>query len=92
MLYKNPSLFKEESLDKYWTAEIDINANYDRHRIREAVKKLSDEGRRYGDETKCEQFEFQSVEINQSKNFAVVKTLEKWFIVAYFNNSPYAER
>ena len=86
VLYKNPSLFKEESLDKYWTAELDINANYDRHRIREAVKKLSDEGRRYGDETKCEQFEFQSVEINQSKNFAVVKTLEKWFIATYFND------
>ncbi len=84
ILYKNPASFTEESMDKYWTA--DINANYDRQRIRESVKKLNDEGRRYGGETKCEQFEFQSVEINQDKNLAVVKTLEKWFIAVYFND------
>jgi DNA-binding winged helix-turn-helix (wHTH) protein len=86
VIYKNPSLFNEATLDKYWTSELDINANYDRNRIRDAVKKLNDEGRRYGDETKCEQFEFQSVEINRDKNFAVVKTLEKWFIAVYFND------
>lgn len=86
VIYKNPSAFDESALDKYWTAELDINSNYDRQRIREAVQKLNAEGRRYGDETKCEQFEFQSVEINRDENFAVVKTLEKWFISVYFDD------
>ena len=86
VVYKNPTSFDNAALDKYWTNELDINQNYDRHRIREAAKKLADEGRHYGSETKCEQFEFQSIEINQDKNFAVVKTLEKWFIAVYFTD------
>jgi|GEM_PF-1416025 len=84
VLYKNPSAFREEDLDQYWTSELDIGSNYDRRRIREAVKKLVDEGRRYGDETKCEQFDFQSVEINKAGDMAIVKTLEKWFVAVYF--------
>lgn len=86
VLYKNPSLFNESDLDRYWTKELEINNNYDRQRIREGVKKLKDENRRYGTETKCEQFEFQSVEINKNGDFAVVKTLEKWFIAVYFDD------
>ena len=86
VLYKNPALFSEETLDKYWSSELDTNSNFDRRRIRESLEKLKTEGRHYGDETKCEQFEFQSVEINQAKDFAVVKTLEKWFIAVYFND------
>lgn len=86
VVYKNPSSFNEESLDKYWTAELDINSNYDRQKIREAVRKMDADGRRYGDETRCEQFEFQSIEINRDENLAVVKTLEKWFIAVYFDD------
>jgi DNA-binding winged helix-turn-helix (wHTH) protein len=86
VLYKNPKVFKEEDLNKYWTAELDTKSNYDRQRIRESIGKLVSEGRRYGDETRCELFEFQSVEINQEKNLAVVKTLEKWFISVYFDD------
>lgn len=91
VLYKNPSAFKEEMLDKYWTAELDTVTNFDRRRIRESIEKLKAEKRRYGDETKCEQFEFQSVEINQEENFAVVKTLEKWFIAVYFDDGTLKE-
>jgi len=86
VLYKNPSAFKEEDFDKYWATELDVNTNYDGRRIRESVKKLLDEGRHYGDETRCEQFEFQSVEIDKSGDMALVKTLEKWFIAVYFND------
>ena len=86
VIYKNPSTFDESALDKYWTSELEISANYDRQRIREAVQKLKTEGRRYGNDTKCEMFEFQSVEINKDENFAVVKTLEKWFISVYFDD------
>lgn len=83
VLYKNPSTFKETDLDKYWTTELDLNSNYDRSKIRTAVEKLINDGRRYGDETKCEQFEFQSVEVSVDDATAVVKTLEKWFIAEY---------
>jgi DNA-binding winged helix-turn-helix (wHTH) protein len=82
VLYKSPGVFKEEDLDKYWTREFDENSNFDRRRIREAVKGLIDKGERYGDETKCEQFEFQSIEISTNDQ-AVVKTFEKWFISVY---------
>lgn len=86
VLYKNPTAFKEEDFDKYWTTELDVNTNYDRGRIRELVNKMIAEGRRYGDETKCEQFDFQSVEIDKSGEMALVKTLEKWFVAVYFND------
>ena len=86
VIYKNPSSFDEKSMDKYWIAEPDMNSNFDRRRIIEATQKMQAEGRRYGDETKCEQFEFQSIEINRDGNFAVVKTLEKWFVSVYFTD------
>ena len=83
VLYKNPSSFNEADLDKYWTAELDVNSNFDRGKIKEAVRKMVDEGRRYGDETKCEQFDFQTVDINRAGDMAAVKTLEKWFVAVY---------
>jgi len=86
VLYERPSTFKEEDLDKYWTTELDVNGNYDRRRIRDAVKKLIDDGRHYGDETKCEQFEFQSVEVDKNGEYAIVKTLEKWFVSVYLSD------
>lgn len=87
VLYKDPPSFKETDLYKYWMAEqLDTSANYDRNRIKGSVKKLFDENQRYGEGTKCEQFEFQSVIINESSNYAVVKTLEKWFLAVYFTD------
>lgn len=83
VLYKNPASFKEFDLDRFWTAELDVNSNYDRSKIRQAAAKMVSEGKRYGDESKCEQFDFQSVEINANGDMAVVKTLEKWFIAVY---------
>jgi DNA-binding winged helix-turn-helix (wHTH) protein len=83
VLYKSPVAFKEEQLDRYWTTELDLNTNYDRKRIRDAVSKLVREHRRYGDGTRCEQFDFQNVEINSAGDMAVVKTLEKWFVSDY---------
>ncbi|HMT08905.1 MAG TPA: winged helix-turn-helix domain-containing protein [Pyrinomonadaceae bacterium] len=83
VLYENPTLLNESDLDKYWTKEVDSNINYDRGRIRDSVKKMIAEGRRYGAESKCEQFDFQSVEIDINKTTAVVKTLEKWFVSIY---------
>ncbi len=83
VVYKNPTAFTEADLDRYWTHELDVNSNYDRGKIRQAVAKLVAEGRRYGDETKCELFDFESVEINSDGDMAVVKTLEKWFTAVY---------
>jgi len=86
VLYKNPTAFKEEDLDKYWLSDQDANSNFDRRRIRDSVLKLVSDGRHYGDETKNEQFEFQSVEINSDGDFAAVRTLEEWFVSAYFDD------
>jgi len=86
VLYKNPTDFQESDLDKYWTKEIDGSASYDRQNIRTGINKLIDKGHKYGNETKAEKFEFQSVEINADADFAIVKTLEQWFITVYDNS------
>lgn len=83
ILYRDPNAFKESDLDKYWTPELQTNVNYDRSRIRGAVKKLIEEGQHYGEESRCEVFEFQTVEIDKKNATAVVKTLEKWFVAIY---------
>ena len=83
VLYKEPANFTESDLDKYWTTELDINSNYDRARIRTAVEKLVAENRQYGAETKCERFDFQSVEVNANGDYAIAKTLESWFVALY---------
>ncbi len=83
VIYKDPVSFNEQDLDKYWFKDIETDSNYDRRRIRDAVKKLIMEGRKYGSETKCERFEIQSIELNEKKDFADVRTLEKWFIADY---------
>ena len=83
VLYRDPESFKETDLDKYWTAETDDGSNFDRKNIRTGVRKLIEDERHYGPESKNEQFEFQSVEINSNRDMAVVKTLEKWFIAEY---------
>ena len=63
--------------------DADFNADFDIREVRKGVKRLINEGRYYGKETKPEMFEFQSVEVNNTNDLAVVKTLEKWFIVEY---------
>lgn len=83
VLYRDPESFEEAQLDNYWTSETDPSSSYDRQHIRTGVRKLIEDGRRYGPETKNEQFEFQSIEINADGDTAIVKTLEKWFIAEY---------
>ena len=82
-LYRDPKGFKEVELDKYWTPELDLTASYDRRQIRADVNNLIEKGLHYGNESKCEQFYFQSVGIDVSRKTAVVKTLEKWFLAIY---------
>lgn len=83
VLYKNPKDFQEAQLAKYWMPDTDFNSEFDMKKVRSGVQRLVKEEKYYGNETKPEQFEFESVEINESKDFAVVKTLEKWFIAEY---------
>jgi DNA-binding winged helix-turn-helix (wHTH) protein len=91
VLYRDPKSFKEEDLDKYWTTELDMNSNFDRKRIRTGVRSLLEKGLHYGNETKCEQFEFQSLEIDAKNEMALVKTLEKWFIAEYREDGSLAK-
>jgi DNA-binding winged helix-turn-helix (wHTH) protein len=83
VIYRDPASFKESDLDKYWTTETDPNSNYDREHIRTSVRKMIADGRRYGSESKNEQFDFQTVDVAVDSQMAVVKTLEKWFIAEY---------
>lgn len=83
VLYADPASYDESQMDAFWTAEVGVSTNADRRRIREAVKKMQVEGRRYGPETRCEQLDFQSIEVNKEGDFALVRTLEKWFVAEY---------
>ncbi len=75
--------FQEAHLAKYWMPETDFNSDFDIKKIRAGVQRLVNEEKYYGQETKPEQFEIESVEINEAKDFAIAKTLEKWFIAEY---------
>lgn len=85
-LYRDPGSFKDSDLDKYWVDTAQVDSNFDRVRIRDAVKKLLADGRHYGEGTKCDQFEIQSVDINGAGDTAVVKTLEKWTLAVYLTD------
>ncbi|MGI8639821.1 MAG: winged helix-turn-helix domain-containing protein [Pyrinomonadaceae bacterium] len=86
VLYNNPQSFEEAQLAGYWLPQTDFNSDLDIKKIRAGVQRLVNEGKYYGKESKCEQFEFQSIEINQTNDFAIVKTLEKWFIAEYLKD------
>lgn len=78
VMYRNPEDFTEEMLDRYWLSESEGQANFDRSRIRQTVKKLLAEGRFYGEQTECVTFDFDKVELNKTRDVATVRTFEKW--------------
>ena len=86
VLYRNPAGFADEQLSEFWLTESNFESDLDINKIRQGVARLQNEGKYYGNESKSEQFEIQSVEINEPNDFAVVKTLEKWFIAEYFED------
>lgn len=86
VLYSAPANVKDEQLSRYWLTGDEFESELDVKKIRAGVERLIREGKYYGNETKSEQFEIQSVEINDERNFATVKTLEKWFIAEYLND------
>jgi DNA-binding winged helix-turn-helix (wHTH) protein len=83
VLYEDPASASEADLDKYWLTDQFNDPNYDRHRIWESVEKLRNDGWHYGRESRCDQFDFQSVEVSKEGDMADVKTLEKWFVSIY---------
>lgn len=83
VIYRNPDNLDESKIKEYWLGEQEFGAEVDIRRIRAGIDRLKRDGKRYGPETKNEQFEFQFVEINKDRDFATVKTLERWFISEY---------
>ncbi|HEX8197850.1 MAG TPA: helix-turn-helix domain-containing protein [Pyrinomonadaceae bacterium] len=82
VLYQNPTSFDENKLKEYWIVE-SHNSDLDSARIGKSARGLIEKGIRYGFESKCEQFDFVSVEVNERRDFAMVKTIEKWFVPRY---------
>ena len=83
VLYRDPGMVHEQDLKRFWLADSDETPNHDWKRIRDSVERMQKEGLRYGDGTKLEQFDFQSIEIDKNRALARVRTLEKWFIAIY---------
>lgn len=78
--YRNPSKVDEDKLMEYWLEPGQVGTDADLTKIRAGIARLVRDGRYYGPETRCEQLEIQSIEINSAKDLATVKTLERWFI------------
>jgi hypothetical protein len=74
----------------FWIDE-SHNTDLDIAKIRKGVSNLIQKGVRYGKESKCEKFDFVSVEVNEAKDFAVAKTIEKWFVPRYRNEGTLLE-
>ncbi|MGI8470520.1 MAG: winged helix-turn-helix domain-containing protein [Pyrinomonadaceae bacterium] len=82
VLYENPADFNENELRKYWIDEQNAG-DLDIIKVRNGVKNLIQKGIYYGKESNCEKFDFVSVDVNETKDFAVAKTIEKWFVAKY---------
>ncbi|HMO82312.1 MAG TPA: winged helix-turn-helix domain-containing protein [Pyrinomonadaceae bacterium] len=83
VLYRDPRNIDEAKLNEYWLSEQEYGAEVDLRRIRAGADRLSRENKYYGAESRCEQFEIQSIEISKGGDFATAKTLEKWFLAEY---------
>lgn len=90
VLYQNPVSFDENKLKEYWIVE-PHNGDLDAVRIRKGATNLIEKGIHYGGETKCEKFDFVSVAVNESRDFAVVKTIESWFVAKYSSDGTLLE-
>lgn len=90
MLYQNPTSFDENQLKEYWIDETH-NSDLDIAKIRKGLKNLVEKGIHYGRESKCEKFDFVSVDVNESENFAVAKTIEAWFVAKYRTDGTFIE-
>ncbi len=82
VLYANPTVFDENDLRKYWIDEPNVG-DVDIIKVRNGVKNLVSKNVYYGKESKCEKFDFVSVDVNETRDYAVVKTIEKWFVAKY---------
>jgi DNA-binding winged helix-turn-helix (wHTH) protein len=90
VLYQSPTSFDENQLKEYWVDE-SHNNDLDVAKIRKGVKNLFEKGIHYGRESKCEKFDFVSVDVNETENFAVAKTIEEWFIARYRTDGTFLE-
>lgn len=90
VLYQNPTSFDENKLKEYWIVE-PHKTDLDAARIEKGARNLREKGTRYGRETKCERFDFVSAEINENGDYAVVKTIESWFVAIYRNDGTLVE-
>lgn len=86
VLYSAPATVKPEDLQRYWLDGGEFETELDVTKIRAGIDRLIREKKFYGGETKAEQFEIQTVEINDARDFATVRTLEKWFIAEYMSD------
>jgi len=80
-LYQNPAAFDEKLLDKYWMSE--EQGSEVRKNIRQNVERLTREQTHYGQDARCEKFEFVQVAVLEPGDKAKVQTIEKWFVPKY---------
>jgi len=80
-IYTNPNEFSKDWLKKYWVTE--EQGGMEIKRVITAVEGLRNKGRRYGKDSKSENFEFRYVKLSWLGNQAEISTNESWYLPMY---------
>jgi DNA-binding winged helix-turn-helix (wHTH) protein len=80
-IYVNPNGFDETKLNEYWLpAEQGGKAIL---QVNKQIASLRGKGRHFGEESELRQFEFRDVRIHAGREYAEVRTEEKWYVPLY---------
>jgi hypothetical protein len=80
-MYTDPKSAKKEDFEKYWLPS--EQGGKEINEVLASVERLRGKGWHYGMESKCEIFEFSTVNILAQKDYAEVETIERWYIPTY---------
>lgn len=90
VMYSDPDAFDEQSLNKYWLDE--AQGGTDIRRVKNSLRILRNEGRRYGKEAKVESFGILKVDWPLFSSSAEVTTDESWFLPMYYKDGSLTPR
>lgn len=80
-LYVDPSKFDPSKLNEYWLPE--ERGGREIVEVRASVRRLFQEGRRYGPESRLERFDFTYVKVYAPGDYAEAGTIERWYLPLY---------
>ncbi|MBA2749364.1 MAG: transcriptional regulator [Tatlockia sp.] len=86
----HPEKVDAQSLPDFWL--LAENGGQEILKVRAGVKRMGDENKRYGDESRLERFDFTYVRIYAPRNRARAGTIERWYLPLYQNEKLVPDR